>query len=124
MADTRYWSKEFLTEFLEIYRKHPALWMVKSKEYKNKNLKDKGHRELIELCRQIPQKHLGPSPDKTFVCKKIQSLRSCFRKELKKMKTPKEVALLRKIFTHHLCGTLICWYSRETAKQTLVAYQT
>ncbi|CAH1100756.1 unnamed protein product [Psylliodes chrysocephalus] len=84
MADTRFWSKEILTQFLEIYRKHPALWMVKSKDYTNKNLKDKGHRELIELCKQVIE-----NPDKNFFCKKNQSIRSCFRKELKKVEQSK-----------------------------------
>ncbi|KAG5871801.1 hypothetical protein JTB14_034068 [Gonioctena quinquepunctata] len=84
MADTRFWSKEILTQFIEIYRKHPGLWIVKGKDYTNKNLKDKGHRELIELCNQVII-----NPDKNFVCKKIQSIRSCFRKELKKVEQSK-----------------------------------
>jgi hypothetical protein len=40
-SNTRFMSKEFLTDFIEIY-KHPALRDTKSKEYCNKNLKNKG----------------------------------------------------------------------------------
>ncbi|KAG5871361.1 hypothetical protein JTB14_019758 [Gonioctena quinquepunctata] len=57
---------------------------MKGKDYTNKNLKDKGHRELIELCKQVII-----NPDENFVCKKIQSIRSCFRKELKKVEQSK-----------------------------------
>lgn len=39
MTDTRYWSKDFTTTFLEKYREFPCLWKIKSKEYLNKNLK-------------------------------------------------------------------------------------
>jgi hypothetical protein len=36
MTDTRYWSKEFTTTFLENYREFPCLWNIKFKEYLNK----------------------------------------------------------------------------------------
>ncbi|KAL1492139.1 hypothetical protein ABEB36_012627 [Hypothenemus hampei] len=73
-------SKKFLTKFIEIYKDHPALWKVKSKEYSNKQAKNKAYNALIEYC-----KLYYPDADREFVYKKIQNLRGCFRKELKKV---------------------------------------
>ncbi|XP_031328990.1 uncharacterized protein LOC116160017 [Photinus pyralis] len=73
-------NKEFITEFIEVYRQHPALWKIKSSEYINKNLKNLGYTALMEVCKKfnIPQ-------SRDIVQKKIQSLRSTFRKEYKKV---------------------------------------
>jgi hypothetical protein len=49
MSDTRYFPKDFMTEFAEVYHQHPALWKVKSKEYVNKNLKIQGYVALLEI---------------------------------------------------------------------------
>ncbi|KAF6217089.1 hypothetical protein GE061_001442 [Apolygus lucorum] len=77
--DIRHTTKEFMTEFISIYREHPALWKTKSKEYVNRNLKNVGYDALIELYKKV-----DPDADRDLVSKKIQSLRGSFRKELKK----------------------------------------
>ena len=46
-------NKEFLTEFIEVYRQHTDLWKVKSSEYVNKNLKKLGICALLEVCKNI-----------------------------------------------------------------------
>lgn len=71
-----------MTEFIETYRQHPALWKIKCKEYTNKNLKNVGLKELIEVFKKY-----NIEADKDFVTKKIQSMGGSFRKELKKVKT-------------------------------------
>lgn len=68
MSDTRYWSKEFTTTFLEKYHEFPCLWKIKSKEYLNKNLKSAAYDELIELCKTI-----HPETNRDFVVKKNPS---------------------------------------------------
>lgn len=80
MSDTRYWSKEFTTTFIEKYREYPCLWKLKSKEYLNKNLKTAAYDNLVELCKPV-----YPEANRDFVVKKIQGLRGSFRKELKKV---------------------------------------
>ncbi|CAH0556169.1 unnamed protein product [Brassicogethes aeneus] len=79
MADIRHVTKEVLTEFIEIYRSHPALWKVKSKEYVNRNLKNLGYDALVEFYQKV-----DPNADRNLVSRKIQSMRGSFRKELKK----------------------------------------
>lgn len=84
MSDSRYWSKKLTTDFIEIYRAHPCLWKIRSKEYTNKNLKNEAYDTLITLC-----KTAYPEANRDFVVKKIQSLRGSFRKELKKISDSK-----------------------------------
>lgn len=79
MADIRHISKEFITEFISLYRSHPALWKTKSKDYVNRTLKSIGYDALINLYKQV-----DANANRDVVTKKIQSLRGSFRKELKK----------------------------------------
>uniref|UniRef100_A0A6P7H568 Uncharacterized protein LOC114346252 n=1 Tax=Diabrotica virgifera virgifera TaxID=50390 RepID=A0A6P7H568_DIAVI len=51
-------GEDFLGEFIELYKSFPCLWQVKNKDYKNKET----------------------------VTRKINSLRTVYRKELKKVK--------------------------------------
>lgn len=84
MTDTRYWSKDFMINFIEEYKSNPCLWKIRSKEYTNKNLKNDAYEKLVKLCQSI-----YPEANRDFVVKKIQSLRGSFRKELKKVESSK-----------------------------------
>ncbi|KAK5648065.1 hypothetical protein RI129_002957 [Pyrocoelia pectoralis] len=84
MADSRYWSKEVVTNFIEIYKNHPCLWKIKSKDYTNRNLKNAAYNELVDFCKTI-----NPEANRDYVVKKIQSFRGSFRKELRKMEDSK-----------------------------------
>ncbi|XP_030747080.1 uncharacterized protein LOC115875704 [Sitophilus oryzae] len=80
MVDSRYWSKDFIRHFIEIYKSYPCLWKVRSKDYTNKNLKNKAYEKLVEVCKTI-----YPEANKDYVIKKIQSFRGSFRKEVKRV---------------------------------------
>lgn len=84
MADSRYWSKEVMTNFIEIYKCHPCLWKIKSREYTNRNLKNAAYDKLVEFC-----KNFNPDANRDYVVKKIQNFRGSFRKEMKKMEDSK-----------------------------------
>lgn len=71
MSDLRLISRD-LTDFISLYRENPCLWKVKSKEYSDKQKKNAAYDILIA--------------SKEGVIKRINSLRTCFRKELKKYK--------------------------------------
>ncbi|KAG8232189.1 hypothetical protein J437_LFUL011416 [Ladona fulva] len=80
MSDLRTVSRKFLSEFIALYRSHPCLWKVKSKEYSDRNKKYVAYEEL-----RIKLLEIDSEATKDKVLKKINSLRTCFRKELKKV---------------------------------------
>lgn len=84
MSDSRYLTKEFISEFFKKYREYSCLWKIKSKEYTNKNLKNKAYDDLFDMCKTV-----YPDANRDFVVKKIQSFRGSFRKELKKVENSK-----------------------------------
>ncbi|CAH0562766.1 unnamed protein product [Brassicogethes aeneus] len=81
MADIRHMNKDFLTEFIELYRSLPCLWKVKSKEYSDRTKKDKAYEAMVAKLQEI-----DANANRETVKKKIDSMRGCFRKEMKKMK--------------------------------------
>lgn len=80
MADSRYWSKDLITKFIEVYKSNPCLWKVKCKENANTNLKNIAYDQLIDICKII-----NPEANRDCVVKKIQSFRESFRKDVKKV---------------------------------------
>lgn len=80
MADKKA-EKEFIVEFIEVYRSLPALWDVKCKDYSNRAKKGEQYDVLIEKYREN-----YPDAEKQEVVKKINSLRTNFRKELKRIR--------------------------------------
>ncbi|CAH0730564.1 unnamed protein product, partial [Brenthis ino] len=74
-------NKEFWESFISIYKRHTCLWKVKSKEYMNSDLRNVAYSELIEKAKEIHD-----NVDLAFVKKKIESMRNCFRRELRKVK--------------------------------------
>ncbi|XP_063585353.1 uncharacterized protein LOC134762737 [Penaeus indicus] len=78
-------EREVMVDFIDIYRKHVALWKVKSKEYSNRNLRNKGIDELHGKLQE-----LDPHCTRDDVMKKINSLRSSFRRELRKHESSKK----------------------------------
>lgn len=80
-------ERAFVTEFLEEYRRHPCLWQVKALDYKNKVKRAASYARLVEVCK----KHLfGVGADEELVKKKINNLRTSFRKEWRRVKAAKK----------------------------------
>nr|CAH7755426.1 unnamed protein product [Callosobruchus chinensis] len=79
MADLRLVSREFLADFIDLYRQNECLWKIKSKDYSDKQKKSAAYDILIGKLKEVE-----PEANKNMVLKKINSLRTCFRKELKK----------------------------------------
>lgn len=74
-------EKQFIVEFIEVYRGLPALWDVKCKDYSNRAKKGQQYEVLIKKYREK-----YPDAEKQEVVKKINSLRTNFRKELKRIR--------------------------------------
>lgn len=79
MSDVRCYPKAFITEFIELYKSLPCLWKVKSKEYNDRNMKNLAYRKMVAKLREM-----DPTADRESVIKKINSLRSSYRKEKRK----------------------------------------
>ncbi|KAJ0177464.1 hypothetical protein K1T71_007473 [Dendrolimus kikuchii] len=71
---------QFVSTFIELYRTFPCLWKVKDDSYHNKRLKDDAYNKLLAYY-QITI----PSATIDTVKRKINNLKSTFRKELKKV---------------------------------------
>lgn len=74
------WTKELLTDFIELYREKPCLWKIKDSSYVNKNMKREAYDDLVKFL--INKNFTVTIAD---VKKKIQNLRNAFRKERKKI---------------------------------------
>jgi hypothetical protein len=47
------WSKDFLLDFIELYRQEECLWRVKSKDYCNRPKKDSSYQILIGKLQEV-----------------------------------------------------------------------
>ena len=74
-------ERKFILECIEVYHSLPALWNVKSKDYCNRIKKNEQYEHLLCKCRER-----FPDADKNQLIKKFNSLRTNFRKELKRLK--------------------------------------
>lgn len=73
-------NKEFLSEFIDLYRQLPEVWKVKSDAYKNRNLKNLAYDKLIQNLKEVET-----NVDREVVRKRINVLRTAYRRELKKV---------------------------------------
>ncbi len=96
-------EKNIILQFINCYREHPALWKVKSQEYSNKIERNKGIVQLVEIL-----KELEPECTRDGVMKKINSLRSAFRREHKKnMNIQRNLGQQPTKYTRHRCGIMV-----------------
>lgn len=77
-------DKQILRDFIAEYKQLPELWDVRSKEYTKRDKKNAAYERLLTIYK-------GLKSDATVdeVKKKINTLRSNFRKELKKINDSK-----------------------------------
>ncbi|XP_077128656.1 aprataxin isoform X1 [Ranitomeya variabilis] len=93
---------EFIREFLEIYQSFPCLWRIKSPEYSNREKRKAGYANLIAFYNlHAPEEQATEA----IVKKKIQALRTVWRKELNKvLHTSKSGASTEEVYVPKL------WY--------------
>lgn len=78
-------SNQHTEEFIELYKSLPCLWKVKSKEYHDRVVRDGAYEQLVNKMKEIE-----PEATKHSVIKKINNLRTCYRKEQKKYEASKK----------------------------------
>ncbi|XP_038107343.1 uncharacterized protein LOC6032163 isoform X1 [Culex quinquefasciatus] len=74
-------KRKVLREFIQLYESEPTLWKVNSKQYRNRELKAEAYQKLANKLKEIQ-----PDADAYAVVKQINSLRSPYRKEIKKIR--------------------------------------
>lgn len=92
-------EKQFLCEFIELYKSFPCLWKVKSKEYSDRNAKSRAYETLVEKMKELDQ-----DADRNSVVKKINCLRTVYRKELRKVIDSERCGAGESVYVPHL------WY--------------
>ncbi|XP_073414162.1 uncharacterized protein [Dendrobates tinctorius] len=77
-----YNTEEFVHELIELYRSLPCLWQIKLADYSNRMKKREAYEKMIALFkRHNPCEKV----DESLVRKKIQGLRTVYKKELNKV---------------------------------------
>lgn len=74
-------AKQIQEEFIALFRDSPCLWQITSKDYHDRPKREVAFQRLIEKLQVVE-----PQANKDFVIKKINNMRSSYRKELKKIK--------------------------------------
>ncbi|XP_008192749.2 uncharacterized protein LOC103312840 isoform X1 [Tribolium castaneum] len=77
----------FTREFLTLYKQNPILWQQKHPQYRNRSLRSEAYATIVKKCQEF-----NPEADEDFVRMKIDSMRSTFRKERKKVLQSKATA--------------------------------
>lgn len=73
-------ERTFILACIKLYHSLPALWNNKCKDYSNRIIKNEQYDLLLRKYKEN-----YPEADKTQLVKKINSLRTNFRKELKRL---------------------------------------
>ncbi|KAL5283056.1 hypothetical protein ACFFRR_005795 [Megaselia abdita] len=77
--DLKTYSRNWNLEFIERYRQEKCLWKSSHPDYSNQSIRIAAYDNLVEKLREVE-----PNPDRNMVVRKINSLRSAFRREYRK----------------------------------------
>ncbi|CAJ0937191.1 unnamed protein product [Ranitomeya imitator] len=104
-------TEEFVRELIEMYRSLPCLWQIKSADYSNRNKKKEAFGKLVALFKQH---NPCEKVDESVVRKKIQGLRTVYKKELNKVVKSMKSGSAQMRFMCHRYGTMTCLASPVT----------
>lgn len=110
---------KIIEEFIEIYKSEPCLWRIKCKDYHDRALRDAAYAKLLAKLKESE-----PDAVKDTVVRKINNLRSNFRKEKKNWKPQRNLEVERTICTSQRCGTMIYLIFWETKILLVHLFQT
>ncbi|KAH8385015.1 hypothetical protein KR093_010040 [Drosophila rubida] len=73
-------NTQFWQQFFRLYRSMPELWLANSKNYRNRKLKAQSYERLLQHLR-----HADPNSNIHMLKRKINNLRTSYRRELRKV---------------------------------------
>ena len=74
-------AKQNQEDFIALFRDSPCLWQTTAKDYHDRTKREAAYQKLVDIMKEVE-----PLATKDSVIKKINNMRSSFRKELKKIK--------------------------------------
>ncbi|XP_039279737.1 uncharacterized protein LOC111050341 [Nilaparvata lugens] len=80
MSDLRHCTRDFILELIDLYHSYPCLWNVQIKDYTSRQKKKDAYDVLVKKYREVE-----PKANRDTIIKKINSLRTVYRKELNKV---------------------------------------
>ncbi|CAJ0936523.1 unnamed protein product [Ranitomeya imitator] len=112
-------TEEFVRELIEMYRSLPCLWQIKSADYSNRNKKREAFAKLVALFKQH---NLSKKVDESVVRKKIQGLRTVYKKELNKVvRSNKSGAATDEVYVPSLWYFDLLGFTRDQELQRTMA---
>uniref|UniRef100_A0A1B0FIA7 MADF domain-containing protein n=1 Tax=Glossina morsitans morsitans TaxID=37546 RepID=A0A1B0FIA7_GLOMM len=81
LNDLRSYSRHWLGEFIELYQAEECLWQPKHPDYSNNTARNNAYDKLVIKLKEVE----SAKADRSMVVRKINSLRSAFRRELRKI---------------------------------------
>ncbi|XP_060663326.1 uncharacterized protein LOC132796249 isoform X2 [Drosophila nasuta] len=79
-------NTQFWQQFFRLYRSMPELWLANSKNYRNRKLKAQSYERLLQHLR-----HADPNSNIHMLKRKINNLRTSYRRELRKVHESKSL---------------------------------
>nr|XP_017030791.1 uncharacterized protein LOC108080517 isoform X3 [Drosophila kikkawai] len=95
-----YDEREVMEEFISCYRHFTALWDSTSDDYLSKQKKEPGYRELLNILQRI-----NGEASMHDVKRKINSLRCCYRRQIKKVQAS-QTGYKPRLWWYHLMDFL------------------
>lgn len=80
--------KNFWIEFIDLYKSLPELWKKDAEEYGNRHIRKKAYEVMVDKYNEIDKE-----ANIYTVKKKINNMRTAFRRELNKMRKSEQTAL-------------------------------
>ncbi|XP_044751253.1 uncharacterized protein LOC123311403 [Coccinella septempunctata] len=106
-------NRQWVTELIELFKSEPCLWKVNSEEFKDCEKRDRAYEKIVNKVREVES-----GADKETAWAKIESLRSEYREELKKViETKSEFTGIEKYVPDLWFFPLMRFLDKEELKQ-------
>lgn len=86
-------EKAVIVEFIELWKEFRCLWDLEDKHYSNRDRRNECYKALLEIYKKcIPEATLGT------IKKKLENMRSAYKREARKVSSPTNIFITILIF--------------------------